>query len=253
MPLAEASLSHCRLVSPLPSTRPPGSDWLSAAPPPGRAVAAAAAWRRRRWDRWRRRRRRRRWGFLPASASARPKRARRCATGRSARCSARPCCRCARRAPRPALLPWFPGPRCGGITPGTPPPPRNSTPVPPPPAQPNALRPWHSPPRPVPSRGRRFAGAQPRAGPDAPTRRRQARSALGPALDKATGTLLYNAAARLRDPKHLGFLVGYIVRREILTDLQLSGTERPREPLAPAGTGWPRSSPPVCLQPPWSM
>uniref|UniRef100_A0A8B9MXL3 glutamine--tRNA ligase n=1 Tax=Accipiter nisus TaxID=211598 RepID=A0A8B9MXL3_9AVES len=64
----------------------------------------------------------------------------------------------------------------------------------------------------------------------------QARSALGPALDKATGTLLYNAASRLRDPKHLGFLVGYIVRREILTDLQLSAAleyvrSHPLEPL----------------------
>lgn len=77
---------------------------------------------------------------------------------------------------------------------------------------------------------------------------------LGPALDKATGTLLYNAAARLRDPKHLGFLVGYIARRQILTDLQLSGTVRHRDtpPPAPAGRGGPRSSPPLCPQPPWS-
>ncbi|NXG42450.1 SYQ ligase, partial [Psilopogon haemacephalus] len=64
----------------------------------------------------------------------------------------------------------------------------------------------------------------------------QARSTLGPALDKATGTLLYNAAARLRDPKHLSFLVGYIARREILTDLQLSAAleyvrSHPLEPL----------------------
>uniref|UniRef100_A0A8C8AE94 Glutaminyl-tRNA synthetase class Ib non-specific RNA-binding domain-containing protein n=1 Tax=Otus sunia TaxID=257818 RepID=A0A8C8AE94_9STRI len=60
--------------------------------------------------------------------------------------------------------------------------------------------------------------------------------ALGPTLDKATGTLLYNAAARLRDPKHLGFLVDYIARREILTDLQLSAAleyvrSHPLEPL----------------------
>ncbi|NXO68450.1 SYQ ligase, partial [Phainopepla nitens] len=68
----------------------------------------------------------------------------------------------------------------------------------------------------------------------------QARSALGPALDKATGTLLYNAAARLKDPKHLGFLVGYIARKEILTDLQLSGTVRPRPPPGPGpGRGVP--------------
>ncbi|XP_074951973.1 glutamine--tRNA ligase isoform X2 [Phalacrocorax aristotelis] len=64
----------------------------------------------------------------------------------------------------------------------------------------------------------------------------QARSVLGPALDKTTGTLLYNTAARLRDPKHLGFLVDYIVRREILTDLQLSAAleyvrSHPLEPL----------------------
>ncbi|NWT45736.1 SYQ ligase, partial [Chroicocephalus maculipennis] len=66
----------------------------------------------------------------------------------------------------------------------------------------------------------------------------QARNVLGPALDKATGTLLYNAAARLRDPKHLGFLVGYIARRQILTDLQLSGTVRHRDtPPGPGGEG----------------
>uniref|UniRef100_A0A8C5TIB2 glutamine--tRNA ligase n=1 Tax=Malurus cyaneus samueli TaxID=2593467 RepID=A0A8C5TIB2_9PASS len=64
----------------------------------------------------------------------------------------------------------------------------------------------------------------------------QARRTLGPALDKATGTLLYNTAARLKDPKHLGFLVGYIARREILTDLQLSAAleyvrSHPLEPL----------------------
>ncbi|XP_075289085.1 glutamine--tRNA ligase [Opisthocomus hoazin] len=67
----------------------------------------------------------------------------------------------------------------------------------------------------------------------------QARSALGPALDKATGTLLYNAAARLKDPKHLGFLVGYIARRQILTELQLTAAleyvrSHPLEPLDPA-------------------
>lgn len=55
----------------------------------------------------------------------------------------------------------------------------------------------------------------------------QARAALGSGLDKATGALLYNAAARLRDPDRLAFVVGYIGRREIRTDQQLGGTERP--------------------------
>lgn len=54
----------------------------------------------------------------------------------------------------------------------------------------------------------------------------QARAALGSGLDKATGALLYNAAARLRDPDRLAFVVGYIGRREIRTDQQLGGTER---------------------------
>ncbi|KAM9272190.1 glutamine--tRNA ligase [Cariama cristata] len=96
--------------------------------------------------------------------------------------------------------------------------------------------PPHPHPRPAPPGGCRFTGAQPQARSDASPGRRQARSALGPTLDKATGTLLYNAAARLRDPKHLGFLVGYIARREILTDLQLSAAleylrSHPLEPL----------------------
>lgn len=109
VPLGEAGLSHCRLARPVSATRLPRSDWLGVAPSPGRAVAAAAAaWRRR--GPWRRRRRRRRWGFLPASASARLKRARRCATGRSARCFAGPCCRCARRGPPPrSPASWVPG------------------------------------------------------------------------------------------------------------------------------------------------
>lgn len=54
----------------------------------------------------------------------------------------------------------------------------------------------------------------------------QARAALGSGLDKATGALLYNAAARLRDPDRLAFVVGYIGRREIRTDQQLGGTKR---------------------------
>uniref|UniRef100_A0ACB8EGZ0 Uncharacterized protein n=1 Tax=Sphaerodactylus townsendi TaxID=933632 RepID=A0ACB8EGZ0_9SAUR len=50
----------------------------------------------------------------------------------------------------------------------------------------------------------------------------QARGILGPALDKTVGTLLYNVASRLKDPKHLSFLVGYIANKKIVTDLQLN-------------------------------
>uniref|UniRef100_A0A8C9FDL0 glutamine--tRNA ligase n=1 Tax=Pavo cristatus TaxID=9049 RepID=A0A8C9FDL0_PAVCR len=67
----------------------------------------------------------------------------------------------------------------------------------------------------------------------------QARAALGSDLDKATGALLYNAAARLRDPDRLAFVVGYIGRREIRTDQQLGAAlqylrSHPPEPLEPA-------------------
>ncbi|CAM4585364.1 glutamine--tRNA ligase isoform X1 [Caretta caretta] len=50
----------------------------------------------------------------------------------------------------------------------------------------------------------------------------QAQGILGPTVDKATGTLLYNVASRLKDQKRLRFLVGCITSRKILTDLQLS-------------------------------
>ncbi|XP_015277607.1 PREDICTED: glutamine--tRNA ligase [Gekko japonicus] len=50
----------------------------------------------------------------------------------------------------------------------------------------------------------------------------QAQGILGPALDKTVGTLLYNVASRLKDPKHLSFLVGYIANKKIVTDLQLN-------------------------------
>nr|XP_056709605.1 glutamine--tRNA ligase [Euleptes europaea] len=50
----------------------------------------------------------------------------------------------------------------------------------------------------------------------------QAQGILGPALDKTVGTLLYNVASRIKDPKHLGFLVGYIANKKIVTDLQLN-------------------------------
>ncbi|XP_053576782.1 glutamine--tRNA ligase [Bombina bombina] len=50
----------------------------------------------------------------------------------------------------------------------------------------------------------------------------QAQVILGPAVDKVTGTLLYNVASRLKDTKRLGFLVGYITSKKISTDLQLN-------------------------------
>ncbi|XP_074861719.1 glutamine--tRNA ligase isoform X2 [Carettochelys insculpta] len=64
----------------------------------------------------------------------------------------------------------------------------------------------------------------------------QAQGALGPVVDKATGTLLYNVASRLKDQKHLRFLVGYITSKRIVTDLQLSAAleylrSHPLEPI----------------------
>uniref|UniRef100_A0A452GLJ6 Glutaminyl-tRNA synthetase class Ib non-specific RNA-binding domain-containing protein n=1 Tax=Gopherus agassizii TaxID=38772 RepID=A0A452GLJ6_9SAUR len=50
----------------------------------------------------------------------------------------------------------------------------------------------------------------------------QAQGILGPNVDKATGTLLYNVASRLKDQKRLCFLVGCITSKKIVTDLQLS-------------------------------
>ncbi|KAG8435965.1 hypothetical protein GDO86_007166 [Hymenochirus boettgeri] len=50
----------------------------------------------------------------------------------------------------------------------------------------------------------------------------QAQKILGSAVDKVTGTLLYNVATRLKDTKRLGFLVGYIASKKIGTDLQLN-------------------------------
>lgn len=43
-------------------------------------------------------------------------------------------------------------------------------------------------------------------------------------IDKTVGTLLYNVASRLKDPKRLGDLVDYIATKKIITDLQLNGT-----------------------------
>ncbi|XP_073086676.1 glutamine--tRNA ligase isoform X4 [Manis javanica] len=50
----------------------------------------------------------------------------------------------------------------------------------------------------------------------------QAQETLGPAVDKATGTLLYGLASRLRDPRRLSFLVSYIASKKICTEPQLS-------------------------------
>nr|XP_033782100.1 glutamine--tRNA ligase [Geotrypetes seraphini] len=50
----------------------------------------------------------------------------------------------------------------------------------------------------------------------------QAQGVQGSAVDKVTGTLLYNVASRLKDHKRLGFLVGYIAGKKITTDLQLN-------------------------------
>ncbi|XP_060095364.1 glutamine--tRNA ligase [Heteronotia binoei] len=66
----------------------------------------------------------------------------------------------------------------------------------------------------------------------------QAQGILGPALDKTVGTLLYNVASRLKDPKHLSFLVGYIANKKIVTDLQLNAALEyvKSHPVAPIDT-----------------
>lgn len=55
----------------------------------------------------------------------------------------------------------------------------------------------------------------------------QAQQTLGSSIDKATGTLLYGLASRLRDPRRLSFLVSYIASRKIHTETQLSGETPP--------------------------
>ncbi|XP_052043199.1 glutamine--tRNA ligase [Apodemus sylvaticus] len=50
----------------------------------------------------------------------------------------------------------------------------------------------------------------------------QAQQTLGSSIDKATGTLLYGLASRLRDTRRLSFLVSYIASKKIHTELQLS-------------------------------
>uniref|UniRef100_A0A8C7EAH5 Glutaminyl-tRNA synthetase class Ib non-specific RNA-binding domain-containing protein n=1 Tax=Nothoprocta perdicaria TaxID=30464 RepID=A0A8C7EAH5_NOTPE len=74
----------------------------------------------------------------------------------------------------------------------------------------------------------------------------QAQRAQGPALDKATGTLLYSAASRLKAPQHLGFLrlpeeppAGAAGRGRLR-----AGVRRGREPGGgAAGRARPRSPP----------
>lgn len=50
----------------------------------------------------------------------------------------------------------------------------------------------------------------------------QAEAILGYAVDRCTGTLLYNAATRLKDQQHLAFLVKYIATKGVGSDLQLN-------------------------------
>uniref|UniRef100_A0A8C4PLY1 Glutamine--tRNA ligase n=1 Tax=Equus asinus asinus TaxID=83772 RepID=A0A8C4PLY1_EQUAS len=50
----------------------------------------------------------------------------------------------------------------------------------------------------------------------------QVRQTLGSTIDKATGTLLYGLASRLKDPRRLSFLVSYIANKKIHTETQLS-------------------------------
>ncbi|XP_067855156.1 glutamine--tRNA ligase [Heptranchias perlo] len=52
----------------------------------------------------------------------------------------------------------------------------------------------------------------------------QAQDICGSTLDKATGTLLYNAATRLKDQRRLGFLVNYIANKGVSSDLQLNAS-----------------------------
>ncbi|ELK15085.1 Glutaminyl-tRNA synthetase [Pteropus alecto] len=67
----------------------------------------------------------------------------------------------------------------------------------------------------------------------------QAQQTLGSTIDKATGTLLYGLASRLRDPRRLSFLVSYIANKKIHTEPQLSAAlEYVRShPLDPIDTG----------------
>uniref|UniRef100_A0A8D0GWU1 glutamine--tRNA ligase n=1 Tax=Sphenodon punctatus TaxID=8508 RepID=A0A8D0GWU1_SPHPU len=58
--------------------------------------------------------------------------------------------------------------------------------------------------------------------PTATKKEQRAQGSLGSAVDKTTGTLLYNVASRLKDPKRLCFLVGYVTSKKLVTDLQLS-------------------------------
>uniref|UniRef100_A0A6J0TYI4 glutamine--tRNA ligase n=1 Tax=Pogona vitticeps TaxID=103695 RepID=A0A6J0TYI4_9SAUR len=64
----------------------------------------------------------------------------------------------------------------------------------------------------------------------------QTQRILGSSVDKTVGTLLYNVASRLKDPKHLSFLVEHIAAKKIVTDLQLNAAleyvkSHPVEPI----------------------
>lgn len=72
--------------------------------------------------------------------------------------------------------------------------------------------------------------------------RPQAQQTLGSAIDKATGTLLYGVASRLRDPRRLPFLVSYVANKKIHTEAQLSGETAFLPPPAPG-------RPPSCRAP----
>nr|KAF6335674.1 hypothetical protein mPipKuh1_014431 [Pipistrellus kuhlii] len=66
----------------------------------------------------------------------------------------------------------------------------------------------------------------------------QAQQTLGSAIDKATGTLLYGVASRLRDPRRLPFLVRYVANKKIHTEAQLSAAleyvrSHPLDPIDP--------------------
>ncbi|MBN3301680.1 SYQ ligase, partial [Amia calva] len=59
----------------------------------------------------------------------------------------------------------------------------------------------------------------------------------GQAVDRATGTLLYGLASRLRDPRRLPFLTQYIALRRISTELQITAAldyvkSHPQDPIS---------------------
>lgn len=91
-----------------------------------------------------------------------------------------------------------------------------------------------SPLWPVPGASRSPLPAPPgRAGAASGLPSPQAQQTLGCAVDKATGTLLYGLASRLRDPRRLSFLVSYVANKKIHTETQLSGETRRRAAPGP--------------------